>query len=521
MIAAQAIVFGIVREWFACDLSAPAAEAVEALDPDVREWIRAHAFAPLLPANKSELWLHLMLVSGFRARAAIVGRRLFPLQVPNPTVGVETRAEDRSAMLRVHMRWTQATHIVERGWHHLRALPPTLIEGIAWWSRSQEISAGFWRFLLAAILFNAGLFVFVLLYNLYLLGTGFEERAIGLFTSAMTAGSLVGILPAGMLLRRFAPNRVLAGCFLGTAAIAALRVASTQETVLTVTAFCAGAVLSVWAVSIPPTIAQLAGPLGRPRAFSLFAGSGMALGIVAGPFGGNLPNWLAPLGFAQPKRIALLVACAFIALAAWPAARLKLERASVGKTTHAANPFLTRFLIAVTVGSFATGLFNPFFNVYFAKHLHLPTETIGWIFSASQFLQVVAILASPLLFRKLGITAGITATQVFAAAALFVLASGSPAVAMPAYAAYMMFQYMNEPGLFTLLTTRVEPQNHGGASARYFFCTHAANALAAAAGGEAFARFGYPATLLAAAVGVFAGAVLFWTLLANTRQMSS
>jgi len=517
----QAIVFAIVREWFACDLAPQAQQAVEQLNPGVRDWIKAHAFAPILPAHKSELWLHVMLVAGFRNRASIFLRRMLPMKVPRPTVGIETPPAQRSAKMRLHMRWTQVRSTIARAWHHARAFPPTLMEGIGWWSRSQEITNEFWQFLLAACLFEAGLFVFVLLYNLFLLGAGFGERSIGLFASAMTTGTLAGLLPAGMLLRRVSPNRVLAGCFLTISLVSAIRVSTTQEVVLTAAAFFAGAVLSVWAVSIPPTVAQLAGPRGRPRAFSLFAGSGIALGVIAGPLGGSLPKWLTPLGAAQPIRTALFIACGFIALAAWPASRLRLQRAPVTKAAHAGNPFLVRFLIAVTLGSLATGLFNPFFNVYFAKYLNFTPERIGWVFSASQFLQVLAILLSPLLFRKVGMTAGIALTQALAGTGLFFLAAGSASIAVPAYAAYMMFQYMNEPGLFTMLTDRVAPQNLSGASARYFFFTHAANALAAAAGGEAYARFGYPATLVVVGLGVLAGAALFWTLLANTRQMSS
>ncbi len=521
LIAKQAIVFGIVEHWFGCDFAPQASAAVTDLDPGIREWIRLHAFATILPPNKSELWLHLMLVTDFRDRTAILTRRLLPLKVPRPSVGTEVQPDQRSFALRLHMRWTQIARTVERAIHHTRAIPRTVIEGIGWWSRRQDLRQGLWQFLLAALLFEAGLFLFVLLYNLFLLSAGFDEKAIGFISSAMTAGSLAGILPAAFLLRRYSPSRVLPGCFLATAFVAAFRVSTTQQTLLAAAAFLAGAVLAVWAVSIPPTIAQLAGERGRPRAFSLFAGSGIALGVVAGPLGGNLPKLLASFGVAEPTRFALLLSCAFIALAAWPAAKLKLETAPRIDRTPAPNGFLAPFLVAVTAGSFATGLFNPFFNVYFAKYLHYSTETIGWVFSASQFVQVVAILASPALFRRMGLTRGIAATQALAAMALICLASGSAAVAIPAYAGYMMFQYMNEPGLFTLLTTRVPAEHHSGASARYFFFTHAANALAAAAGGAAFVRFGYPATLVVAGVGVLFGAILFWTLVANTRQMSS
>ncbi|MEO8025563.1 MAG: MFS transporter [Bryobacteraceae bacterium] len=519
----EAIVFGIAREWFRCDLAPAAEHAIGALGGDVQEWIRLYALSPLDGGKKSELWLHLNLVTGWRDRLAIVRRRLLPLRIPGPGIGVEVRESERSAALRFRMRWSQARRIADRSWHHAGSLAPTALEGFGWWSKTQGISDGFWRFLGAALLFNAGLFVFVLLYNIYLAGgeLGFGEGAIGLFHSAFTTGSLTGILPAATLLRRFPANRAIAGCFLAVALLGTLRSMTGSEPALAVLAFLFGAALSVWAVSVPPVVAQLADERGRPLAFSLFAGTGIGIGVVAGPIGGSLPKWLAALSVPNPTQGALLAACGLIALAAFPAWRLRLAAVSVEKKkTHAPNEFLTRFLIAISAWSLATGIFNPFFNVFFTKQLGFSTQEMGWVFSASQGFQVAAILAAPWLFRRWGLSNGIGATQVLTALALGALALGPAAVAVPAYASYMMFQFMSEPGLFTMLTNNVNAANHSGASARYFFFAHGAQALAAAAAGKAILQFGYPPTLVVAAVFVLISAVLFRTLVASKRQTS-
>ena len=43
------------------------------------------------------------------------------------------------------------------------------------------------------------MFVFFFLYNLYLLDCGFNEEFLGLVTSAMAVGSIVGTVPAGIM----------------------------------------------------------------------------------------------------------------------------------------------------------------------------------------------------------------------------------------------------------------------------------------------------------------------------------
>lgn len=50
-----------------------------------------------------------------------------------------------------------------------------------------------------SFLFDTGMFVFFFLYNLYLLDCGFNEKFLGLVTSAMAVGSIVGTVPAGIM----------------------------------------------------------------------------------------------------------------------------------------------------------------------------------------------------------------------------------------------------------------------------------------------------------------------------------
>src|SRR5438270_11152393 len=70
-------------------------------------------------------------------------------------------------------------------------------------------SRAFWTFLFAENLYDFGLYVFVLLYNLYLLDLGYREDFLGVVASATSAGTIVGSLPSAAVARLLGLKRML------------------------------------------------------------------------------------------------------------------------------------------------------------------------------------------------------------------------------------------------------------------------------------------------------------------------
>jgi hypothetical protein len=162
------------------------------------------------------------------------------------------------------------------------------------------------------------------------------------------------------------------------------------------------------------------------------------------------------------------------------------------------------------VWNLATGSFNPFFNSYFATRFHLSAGRIGLLFSMAQVVQAGAILAAPLVLRRLGPVKGVAATLGAAAVAMAALGvGGGVGTAALAYTGFTVCQYMSEPGLYSLLMGGVAPGERGGAAALHFLVAYGMQAVAAVAAGMGITRFGYPAVLGAAAAVAAASALLF------------
>lgn len=387
-----------------------------------------------------------------------------------------------------------------------------------WW-KAKDLGRSFFVFLAASCLFNVGMFMFVLLYNLYLLDIGYKEDFLGWISSVTTAGNMIGTVFTVILNRKIGLQRSLVVCFAATAVIAAMRSLVVGKAGLLVLGFSAGLFFALWAISITVILAQVTTASIRPYAFSVYMATVIGIGIVAEPLGGHLPLWLnhffGPAGTAQSKQWALLLSAAIVSLAVLPAIYLRLPEAARNvRASYPRSSFVIRFLIAVAVLNIATASFNPFANTYFASYLKMQTQHIGFVFSGSQLAQVIAILLSPLILKRFGLIWGVVSMELAAGISLATLATGPPVLlATLAFAGYMAFQWMDEPAMETLLMTKVQPHERSGASALMYMVIFASGAIAAPVAGAGLTRFGYPTIIVSASFLLVVGALLFGFLL--------
>ncbi|MCC6390495.1 MAG: nucleotidyltransferase family protein [Bryobacterales bacterium] len=503
----EAICFLLAEQWFGCRMPEAAEEEIARLPAAVTVWFERWGHAPLeapFHPNKDELWLHLSLLESRRDRFAILRRRLIPLTAPGPVDAVHVPDRAMNWKLRVRRKWRYALYAAGRFSHHARVLLPAVSGAFFWWTSERELPLPFWRFFAAGLVYNFALFVFFLLYNLHLVRIGFREDFIGAVTGAMTAGTMAGSLAVGWLASQLGLRRCLMLGIAATAVVSAMRVAVTDKVSLLAAGCLAGVFASFWAVCLSPAVAGLTTERSRPVAFSLLFSSGIGLGAIAGVVGGRLPS------MATSLEAALYAACAVLPLAMAPLARLELGgRLERKERAYRWSPFLAKFLLALTLWGLATGAFNPFFNVFFTQSLRFSIERMGLIFSASQLAQVMAVLLAPLVFRRFGLVAGIALTQAATGLALAGLGSAAPAVAGWLYALYASFQYMSEPGTYSLLMARVREEERNGASALNFVVLFGSQAIAAALAGAAITKVGYAPVLFTAAAMALLAALAF------------
>lgn len=512
----QVIAFLLVDHWFQCGLPKLILEETELLSAGVTTWIARYGLSPieaLFAPNKDELWLNLCLLDSFASKTAVFCRRVLPIgsAVKNATANGGSQPRTASRAMRF---------VAHRAWHHSRTFIPTCVQAVRWWWLRRQLGHDFLAFVSVSVLFDFGEFIFFLLYNLYLLDLGKTERFLGQVSAAVTAGTFVGVLPAAAFTRRVGLRRAVLIAILGTAAATTLRALVPWEPALLVSAFLNGLFMCFWAVSLPPAVAGLTNTRNRTFAFSLIASMGIGVGGLAGFLGGRLPGLLShfvqTLAPVRAKQIALIVGSGLAASAALPGWALVFsdkEAPGPQKKIYPRSKFVYSFLVALFIWSLGTGGFNPFFNAYFSRRLHMRVEMIGSVFSYGQLTQVFVILLAPAVLKRTGEIRGIAYMQFATAIALYLLAFvANPAVAALVYVAYVCFQYMSEPCLLSMLMTRVEPAEQSGASAMNFMVIAGASILAAASAGEMFSRSGYTATLAACAIVTGIAACLFYWL---------
>jgi MFS family permease len=521
--ALETVIFELCSGWFGCELGPAVQSETERLNPDIKSWIEHYGLAPvkaLFQPNKDELWLQLSLVKSLRDKVRIVRRRVVPLRPPQRIdEGTLTHTAATPAQTIRHLRF-----LGNRAVHHARALAPLVRGGARWWWLRTGLTGEFLRFQAVSAVYCFGMSVFFLLYNLHLLKQGLREDVLGRVSGLMTLGTLAGTLPAAAITRRVGLRNTLLIAIVGGSAAALLRVIGAGQIWLLATAALHGLFLSIWAVSNSPVVSGLSVESNRRTAFSISCFAGIGIGIVGGVIGGRLPQALSRYipGGADPTQSALIIAALVTAFAAWPAMRLRFAAAPrQSARVFPRQRFLWGFLCSILLWSFAVGAFNPFYNAFLSQHWRMNIPQIGVVQAIAQSLQLTAILASPLVLRRLGDVKGISVLLLIAGGAMAALA-GSPnaATAAVAYIGFMSLQYMCEPGMFHLLMSRVPEGERSGASALYFIAVSIAGSCAAFLGGAAITRFGYSAMLAGCSV-LAAGSALLFRGLVHERAAAS
>jgi len=390
----------------------------------------------------------------------------------------------------------------------------------------RQFGSEYWTFFAAAFLFDLGFGLFFFLFNLYLTDLHFDERAVGRITACLTLGNVAGTIPATILARRFGLRPLLLLCFVCAPIFSAVRLVASGESGQIVIALVTGAVLCCWPICFSPTIAALTNDRNRTRGFSIMFATGIGVGTLSGAMGGYVPELLHEGRLHTPVvagiGIVLLIACGLVVMGAWPILKLRLTQRLPprGHRSRVFHPFLRRFLPPFLLWNVVTGSFPAFGAIYLQQVLKISLGRIGLVFSASQLMEFVAVIASPALIRRAGLTRGIAISLFGTAIALAMIGITRQAtVAVGLYVVYYALMFMCEPGIYNLLMDRIPEEERSTASAVQNLSGALCQAATAAATGSCIVRFGYGAVLFSNAVAAVSAALLFLAL--ATRAASN
>jgi predicted MFS family arabinose efflux permease len=181
-----------------------------------------------------------------------------------------------------------------------------------------------------------------------------------------------------------------------------------------------------------------------------------------------------------------------------------------------------RFLPPFILWNVVTASFSAFGAIYLQKVLGLSLGRLGTVFSASQFLQFVAVLSTPLLYRRLGTIKGISLAQTMTAAFLLLLcATRMVPLSIAYFLAFNGAQWMCGPGIYRYLMEHIPEGERSTASAVQNLSGALCQVGAAALTGSCIVEFGYSAVIAGNAAIAGLAAMLFLAMPRWSRGDSS
>lgn len=288
-----------------------------------------------------------------------------------------------------------------------------------WIRQFRGFSRNIRLFLTFLFVWNVGLGMYGLVYNLYVKELGFAQTTIGHVVGMTAIASAVILVPAGVLNDRVGPKKVIS--FGVAAVICALtaRALYVSEHGLLVSAFIGGMAQAIVSATVMPFMANNSRPDERVHLFSLNLALVMAASVVGNMLGGMLSD-LFPIWFGMTDvaalRSTLMIGVGIAAfgllfvvrLEAPPAAaaarglHTKLRMRHALRHHRSSLQVIGLFAMLGLLSSTAGGMVVPYLNVYFEDRFAASKTVIGIVVSLGQGATAVAYLIGPLIARRFG-----------------------------------------------------------------------------------------------------------------------
>lgn len=132
----QSLACALARKWFACDLPPAVVAEIDALPSDAHAWFENYAACAVesrFAASKDELWLHLALLSSVRDKAAVLRRRIIPLNLPGRVESEFVPEKQRTVRGRFRGAVQYVAFCAARARYHVLSWGALCSSGLRWW----------------------------------------------------------------------------------------------------------------------------------------------------------------------------------------------------------------------------------------------------------------------------------------------------------------------------------------------------------------------------------------------------
>ena len=279
-------------------------------------------------------------------------------------------------------------------------------------------------YLLSEVIMGLAFSVYMLIFNLYIVSRGYPRSFLGELQSLPNLISLLGAVPAGVLVDAIGRKRalILANVLqtLGALGIAV----SPEPGWLRLSMITFGVAQSLWMVSTAPFLMENSTEEERNVLFSAHFGLTTLVGFVGTLVGGFLPTLfggLLSVDVESPGAYAttLGVTVALSAVSLLPILLIedgrrpsKTEMRSFLPWRNIQNPGLAfRIFLPNIIISLGAAILIPYMNLFFKETYPIPDRVLGLLFAVSSVITGVATLASPVLAARWGRIRALVFTQ--------------------------------------------------------------------------------------------------------------
>lgn len=273
-------------------------------------------------------------------------------------------------------------------------------------------------FILANVLIQIGMGVFMVMYNLYIKELGMPETVNGQVISMSALASAIILIPAGFLSDRFGRKWLIIGGAILTASTLFYRSFAVVETPLIYAAFFTGLFMAFVQVSGVPFLAENSKASERVHLFSIYFALMTVANVIGSLLGGVVSDVLQTfmsMAAVQAIRWSLLFGAVLFAMGLIPLFRLNYNAPPTEKKVESqikidsSDIDLKKNLIVIFHFSFASlligigsGLVVPYLNLYFSNRFDASNSYIGLVLSLGSAMTAVAMMIGPMLVRKVG-----------------------------------------------------------------------------------------------------------------------